>query len=168
MKDFTIRNAHAEDLTQIVAIYNAAIPARLATGDLIPVSVESREPWFKAHRPDKYPLIVAEDATGEIMGWGSLNAFYGRAAYIYTAEISIYVAPAHSRKGLGNALVDELIARAPALEIKTMLAFIFGHNDPSLKLFARKGFKPWGTLPRIADLDGHERNLDILGLRIMP
>ena len=167
MGEFTIRNAHAEDLAQIVGIYNAAIPARMATGDLESVSVESRDPWFKTHRPEKYPLIVAEENDGvALMGWGSLTAFYGRAAYRHTAEVSVYVDPDHMRKGLANALIDELIARCPKLEIKTLLAFIFGHNAPSVRLFEGKGFVRWGHLPEIADLDGVERDLDIYGLRI--
>lgn len=167
MPDFNIRNAYAEDLAQIVAIYNAAIPGRLATGDLESVSVESREPWFKAHRPEKYPLIVAEDEGGvELMGWASLGAFYGRVAYRHTAEISVYIDASHMRKGVGNALIEELVHRCPKLDIKSLMAFIFGHNHPSKKLFENRGFALWGTLPKIADLDGIERDLEIYGMRI--
>ncbi|HYG77513.1 MAG TPA: GNAT family N-acetyltransferase [Planctomycetota bacterium] len=165
---FTFRFAERRDLPRIVEIYNASIPARLATGDLEPVSVESREAWFNAHRRDKYPLLLAQNGDGKILGWGSLNAFYGRASYRFTAEISIYVAPESSRAGVGGALADELLRRCPELEIKSVLAFIFGHNEPSLHLFRKRGFTLWGKLPRIADLDGIERDLDIYGIRIGP
>ncbi|CAJ9431411.1 phosphinothricin acetyltransferase [Burkholderia pseudomallei] len=48
----------------------------------------------------------------------------------------------------------------------TALGFIFGHNEPSLRLFARYGFTAWGTLPRVAVLDGIERDLVIVGKRL--
>src|SRR5439155_23347864 len=116
------------------------------------------------------PLIVAErtDAKGggELLGWGSLSAFHPRASYRFTAEISIYVAPEHGRKGVGAALADEILRRCKRLPVKTVVALIFGHNDPSLNLFKKKGFAFWGKLPRVADLDGIERDLDFYGLRI--
>ncbi len=47
-----------------------------------------------------------------------------------------------------------------------MLAFVFAHNAPSVALFERAGFATWGRLPRVAELDGVERDLAILGRRI--
>ena len=165
---FKLRDATRADLAQIVAIYNASIPARLATGDLEPVSVEAREPWFAAHNSEKYPLIVAETAGKKIIGWGGLTQFKARAAYRYTAEISIYVAPGHARQGVASAIADDLMRRCPELEIKSLVALIFGHNEPSVSFFSKRGFKLWGHLPRIADLDGVERDLVIYGFRFGP
>ena len=163
---FTVRDAVHADLPTIVAIYNASVPARLATADLHPVTVQSREAWFKQHGPHTYPLLVAVEGK-QVIGWASLNVFFnGRAAYRHTAEISIYIHPQAGRKGLASALTDELIARCPGLKIKTLTAFIFGHNEPSLGFFKKRGFQFWGRLPRIADLDGVERDLDIYGLRL--
>ena len=48
----------------------------------------------------------------------------------------------------------------------TFLAFIFGHNTPSLTLFAAAGFQRWGLLPQVAELDGVDRDLVILGRRL--
>ena len=50
--------------------------------------------------------------------------------------------------------------------IKALLGFIFGHNAPSLALFERHGFVRWGDLPRVAVLDGIERDLVIVGRRL--
>jgi phosphinothricin acetyltransferase len=49
-----------------------------------------------------------------------------------------------------------------------LLGFIFGHNEPSLKLFERFGFEKWGHLPSVAELDGIERDLVIVGKRVIP
>ena len=58
------------------------------------------------------------------------------------------------------------LASAPALRIRTVLAFVFAHNAPSIALFEAAGFEAWGRLPRVAELDGIERDLAILGRRI--
>lgn len=160
-----IRYATLIDLTAIIEIYNATIPGRMATADLEPISVESRLDWFHAHNPGKYPIWVV-DYQGEIAGWLSLQEFYRRPAYYKTAEISIYIAQAWQSKGLGKELLRHAIAQCPNLGIYTVLGFIFGHNYPSLKLFTSFGFEQWGCMPKIADLDGIERDLIVLGLRI--
>ncbi|MBD2501289.1 GNAT family N-acetyltransferase [Anabaena azotica] len=160
-----IRHAITSDLPAIVAIYNAAVPGRIATADLEPVSVESRLAWFGARSPTKRPLWVIEQE-GVIAGWLSFQSFYGRPAYISTAELSIYIAPAFHRCGLGKQLLAKAIHESPNLGLKTLLGFIFAHNQPSLKLFETFGFQKWGHLPQVAQLDGVERDLVIMGLRI--
>ncbi len=66
-------------------------------------------------------------------------------------------------KGLGECCLKKALAEAPAFEIHTLLGFIFGHNLPSLKLFAKLGFESWAWLPEIANMDGVMRDLIILG-----
>jgi L-amino acid N-acyltransferase YncA len=162
-----IRDAVESDLPAIVGIYNAAIPGRLATADTEPVSVESRIEWFREHTPSRRPLwVMQRDQT--IAGWLSFQSFYGRPAYHATAEVSVYVAPAHHHSGIGRHLLTEAIHRSPALGFTTLIGFIFGHNHPSLRLFESLEFQRWGHLPRIAELDGIERDLVIVGRRIEP
>lgn len=160
-----IRDAVEADLPAIIEIYNAAIPGRLATGDLEPVSVISRLGWFQEHTPGRRPIWVLEIG-GAVAGWLSIQSFYGRAAYHATGEVSIYVGPQHQRRGVGQRLLTEAIRRAPSLGLKSLLGFIFAHNEPSLRLFEGLGFQRWGCLPRVADLDGAERDLVIVGLRV--
>lgn len=159
------RDATLDDLPAIVAIYNSTVPGRLVTADLEPVSVESRLAWFHAHGPQKRPLWVVEEA-GRVIAWVSFSDFYGRPAYQRTAEVSIYLDESARGKGLGKQLLTAALAAAPALGIDTVLGFVFGHNEPSMRLFRSFGFTTWGTLPRVAVLDGIERDLVILGLRL--
>jgi L-amino acid N-acyltransferase YncA len=157
-----IREAVAADLGAIVAIYNAAIPGRLATADTEPVTVDSRRTWFEARDPDRRPIRVLELA-GEVQGWISLKSFYeGRPAYDATAEVSLYLAPAVQGQGWGGRLLDGLIADAPRLGVEVLLGFLFAHNAPSQRLFRRRGFVAVGCLPAIARLDGIPRDLVIL------
>jgi len=67
---------------------------------------------------------------------------------------------------LGRALLARALAAAPGLGISSVLGFIFGHNEASMRLFAGFGFTAWGRLERVAVLDGIERDLIIMGLRV--
>jgi phosphinothricin acetyltransferase len=158
------RAARRGDLSQIVEIYNSTIPTRMVTADTEPVTVESRTRWFEEHTPASRPLWVIE-AEGQIAAWLSLSSFYGRPAYNKTAELSVYVHHAFRRRGLGTYLLNQAVAGAPALGISTLLGFIFAHNEPSLRLFKELGFSRWGELPRVAELDGVERDVVIVGRR---
>jgi L-amino acid N-acyltransferase YncA len=160
-----IRDATREDLAGIVAIYNATVPSRLSTADLEPVSVESRVAWLERRDRARHPLWVAE-LDGELAGWLGFEQFYGRAAYAATAELSVYVAAGRRRAGVGSALLERALQRAPGFGLSTLLALVFAHNEPSVQLFARRGFERWGYLPRVALLDGVERDLLVLGRRV--
>ncbi len=161
----TVRDATLEDLSAIVAIYNQTIAGRQSTADLEPASPETKRAWFLEHTTRRRPLWVLEDPEG-IRAWLSFQSFYGRPAYDGTAELSIYVHEEARRHGYGRLLLERAIEGAPALSITTLLGFIFGHNTPSLLLFERYGFTRWGTLPRVAVLDGIERDLVIVGRRL--
>jgi L-amino acid N-acyltransferase YncA len=162
-----IRDARPSDLERTVAIYNASIPGRMATADLDPVGVEDRRSWFEHRDPERRPLWIAEYDDGDVAGFLSVNDFYeGRRAYGATAELGVYVDPGHQRAGVGGALLDHAIDAAPALGLTTLLAFVFGHNVPSVALFERRGFTRWGLLPEVAELDGRAADLTVLGRRL--
>jgi len=162
-----MRHATENDLPAIVEIYNASIPSRMSTADLAPVTVESRRAWFLKHSPERYPLLV-EEADGEIAAWAGLHPFYDRPAYRFTAEISVYVSPACQGRGLGNRITGAIIQSAREAGLKTLIAFVFLHNERSLKLFQSNGFTEWGRLPDVTTMDGREYSVVILGNRIQP
>lgn len=159
------KEAVIEDLPKIVEIYNSTIASRMVTADTEPVSVESRIKWFEEHHILKRPLYMVT-YEGNTAGWMSFQSFYGRPAYDSTAEISIYIDDAFRGKGIGQTSIQKAIEISPNLGVKTILGFIFAHNIPSLKLFSKFGFEEWAHLPKVAELDGLERDLVILGKRI--
>jgi phosphinothricin acetyltransferase len=167
------RTATLADLPAIVDIYNSTVASREVTADTEPVTLASRLDWFHHHTPERRPLWViesAEDApeTATPLGWLSYSDFYGRPAYAGTAELSIYIAEHWRGKGIGKYCLQQAMAHAPAIEVHTLLGFIFGHNAASLALFDKFGFATWACLPKVATLDGIERDLIILGKRIVP
>ncbi|MEP6584240.1 MAG: N-acetyltransferase family protein [Ginsengibacter sp.] len=160
------RDALQSDLAAIVNIYNSTIATRMVTADTELVSVESRQKWFEEHS-SRRPLWIVENDDSETAGWISFQSFYGRPAYDATVEISIYLHPAQRGKGFGREVLQHCIDHAPGFGTKTLLGFIFSHNEPSLRLFRHFGFQDWATLPGVAVLDGVERDLKILGKRIV-
>ena len=166
MEELIFRNATREDLEKIVEIYNSTIPSRMVTADTEPVSLESRKLWFEEHNPATRPLWMIEDQENNILGWVSFSSFYGRPAYNGTVELSIYMDESCRGKGYGKKVLQYCIDNAGKFGVKTLLGFIFLHNEPSLKLFRYFGFEDWGVFPDVAVLDGVERTLVILGKRI--
>jgi L-amino acid N-acyltransferase YncA len=164
-EEMKIRDAVEADLSAIIDIYNVAIATRMSTAQLEPVTVESRRRWLSEHSPDRRPFWVTE-IDGQIAGWLTIKSFLPRCAYSGTVELSVYVNEKFRRRGVGRALLEETIARATQLEIIAMVGLIFAHNEPSLKLFKRLGFERWGLLPRVAQLDGIERDLTIVGRHV--
>lgn len=166
MLQLTYKDASVEDLPAIVEIYNSTIASRMVTADTEPVTVESRMEWFSKHSAEKRPLWVILNEYNVPIGWISFQSFYGRPAYNATVELSIYIDQQFRGKGIGKKVLQYCIDKAPAYEIKTLLSFIFAHNEPSLKLFRSLGFADWATFPNVALLDGVERSLKILGKRV--
>ncbi|TDM04406.1 GNAT family N-acetyltransferase [Macrococcus carouselicus] len=159
-----VRQAERNDLERIVEIYNSTIPGRMVTADTEAVTVESRVDWFDAHQGNK-PLYVIEKGI-EIVGWLSFSDFYSRPAYDRTVEVSIYVDERFRGQGIGQYAVDKMKELATELDFKTLLAFIFSHNIPSIRLFEKNGFVLYGALPDIAEMDGQCYSLSILGCKI--
>jgi L-amino acid N-acyltransferase YncA len=162
-----IRDAVEADLPAIVEIYNATVPTRMVTAELEPTTVEARLPWFREHSSEHYPFWVAE-SEGRVIGWLDFKRFLPRCAYRGTAEISVYVDKEFRRRGVGQRLLEQAIARAPSLGITALVGLIFGHNESSLKLFQRLGFQRWGFFPGVAQLDDVERDLVVMGRHCPP
>ena len=161
----TVRDALEADLPAIVDIFNAAVPARMSTAVLEPVSVEERRDWFHEHSPDRHPLWVAE-VDGKVAGYLSFHSFIGRAAYRGTVEVSVYIRPDFQRRGIARALLEQAIAVSPRLEIAALIGLILGHNSASLRLFEQLGFERWGVLPRVTRFEDGARDIVIVGRHV--
>lgn len=161
--NIVFRLAQLNDLNKIVAIYNSTIASKMVTADLQAITPQQRLTWLQQHLSDAQRPIYVIEINNEIDAWGSLSDYYPRAAYRITAEISIYVAKHARSQGLGQMMLDNIITIAPELGIQNLIAVIFAHNLPSLKLFERNGFQTWGRLPQVCDLQTQLADVLILG-----
>ena len=108
--------------------------------------------------------FVARDA-GAVGGWAALSAVSKRACYAGVAEVSVYIAGAHRRKGLGRRLLAALIAESEANGIWTLQAGIFPENLASSGLHLGLGFRQVGVRERIGQRDGRWRDTVLLERR---
>ena len=168
---YTHRDATEHDLPRIVEIYNFAVATRTCSCDLDPTTVEARRPSFLGHTPDHRPFWVAEDASRPSFGVAGYLGFFHfmneRPGYFITADLAIYLHPEYQAKGLGTYLIAQAIERAPSLGIETLTATIFASNGASIALFEKMGFERWGFMPRVARLEGVEKDLVLVGRRVL-
>ncbi len=154
----TVRAAEPRDAAPIAAIYNQAVVGSTATFDTERQTAEARSVWLEG-RPAHHPVLVAE-LDGAVVGWASFSAWSPRPAYDATVEISIYVDGAHRGLGIGPRLGRELIERAPALGIRTILSRVCTENEASIRMGERLGFTPVGVMHQVGRKFG--RWLDVL------
>lgn len=154
-----IRPANPADLPAINSIYNHFVATSTATYQMEPSSESDRRRWFDEHAAAGLPITVAiiENA---VRGWASLNPFHARAGYRFTLENSVYVHPDYPRRGIGRALLADLLDRAAKLPCHSILAIISADQTPSLALHTAAGFIEVARLKEV----GHKFNqwLDVI------
>jgi L-amino acid N-acyltransferase YncA len=159
-----IRDADADDAAAIAAIYNEGIADRVATFETEPRSADERAAWL-ASRGQRHPVLVAVDPAGTVVGWASLNSFSARAAYDHVADVSIYVARDVRGRGVGDALLNGLTARARSIGYHKLVLATFPTNEAALRLYARHGFASVGTYHEQGLLDG--RWMDVVAMELL-
>ncbi len=158
-----IRPARESDLAAINAIYNYYVIHSTCTYQLTPESDESRREWFR-ERSNKHPVTVAE-LEGEVVGWASLNRYHPREAYARTVENSVYVRHDRHRRGIGRALLADLIKRARQLDHHTILAGVSAEQAESIALHERFHFQKAAHFHELGWKQG--RWLDVVFLQLM-
>ncbi|HWL52171.1 MAG TPA: GNAT family N-acetyltransferase [Chthoniobacteraceae bacterium] len=134
---------HAE---AILAILNEAILHSTALYDYQPRTLESMAGWFRAKEAGGYPVIGAVSPSGGLLGFASYGTFRAWPAYKYSVEHSVYVHKEHRGKGLGLALMQQLIATAQERQYHVMIGGIDESNRASVALHERLGFSHAGTI----------------------
>ncbi len=145
MSALHIRLAADSDLPAIDDIYNHYVLCSTCTAQYEPTTPDERRAWFVEHAPERHPVTVAE-LDGRVVGWGALSRYHSRTGYRFTVENSVYVRHDAHRRGIGGALLADLIARARAGGHRTIVASIAGDQAPSIALHARAGFVEVGRL----------------------
>jgi len=135
------RASHAEGTR---AIYNRAVETTTATFEMTPKSASDQLEWIAEHS-GAYPAVVALDAGGQVVGFGSLSPYRPRPAYSTTVENSVYVREDRQRQGIGRAILTEIIGLAGAHGFHAIIARIAGDNDASISLHAACGFAMVGV-----------------------
>jgi L-amino acid N-acyltransferase YncA len=168
-----IRLATSGDAEAIRAIYNVEVLGSTNTFDMVPRTKEEQEAWLAEHQ-GVHPAVVAVEAgqgargnvgaDGEVvLGFGSLSTFRERSGYAGTAENSVYVDRDHRGKGVGKALLAELLTLASAHGFHSVIARVAGHNETSIGLHRAAGFELVGVEREVGRK--HRQWLDVVELQ---
>jgi len=146
-RTFAIRPATNDDVGAIVGIYNWAVNQTFATIDSEALSAEEAADWWETHAR-RSRLIVATDDSG-VIGWARLFPWKQRG--IDVVEDLVYVDPVHHGRGIGRALLTELIDQARGLGYRTIVATVATDNRSGLQLHEKLGFESVGTIRNAAN-----------------
>jgi L-amino acid N-acyltransferase YncA len=163
MGELSIRDACEGDLGAIDAIYNHYVATSTCTWQYQPGDAAERLAWLRAHDAN-HPITVAE-LDGELVGFASLSVYNRREGYRFTVENSVYVHPERQRRGIGRALLADLVERARALGHRTIIAGVSADQDASVALHRAAGFVQVARLAEVGFKFG--RWLDVLYLQKM-
>lgn len=161
-----IRDADTKDMEGVAAIYNDAVVHSTAIWNEVTVDAANRSAWLAERRRLGYPVLVAVDETGTVVGYGSFGDWRAWDGYRHTVEHSVYVRKDQRGSGIGTALVVQLIDRAKALGKHVLVAGIEASNEPSIRLHHKLGFKTVGHLTEVGTKFGRWLDLAFLQLTL--
>jgi len=144
-----IRPTTPADIPAITAIYAHAVLTGTATFELEPPTEAEMLRRYDKLRGGGFPYIVAE-IDGAVAGYAYAGPFRERPAYRYTVEDSIYIAPDMQKRGVGKALMAELIKLSEQAGFRQMLAVIGDSAQAgSIALHTSCGFQPAGVFKSV-------------------
>ena len=148
--EYSYRDVVAEDLPDILEIYNHYVLNSVVTLDEKPMSLTALRRKFAKTQEKKMPFIVAVNPAGQILGFAYVYPWREKAAYRFTVENAIYLGPAATGKGLGKDLLGDLIERSRAAGLKEMIAVIADKGaEASIAMHEKFGFKEVGHMGKV-------------------
>ena len=160
-----VRDATPADLPAVLAIYNDAVANTTAIWNDNLVDLANRQAWFDLRADQGYPILVAENASGEVVGYSSFGDWRPFDGFRHTVEHSVYVRNDQRGQGIGPLLMTVLIERARACDKHVMVAAIESGNLASIRLHERLGFLTTGQMPQVGTKFG--RWLDLTFMQLM-
>ncbi len=148
--EYVIRLATPADLPSVREIYNHYVMNSTVTFDEKAMTLAELRRKFARVEKLGMPYLVAENPRGQLLGYAYVYPWKEKAAYRFTVEDSIYLGPAATGKGLGKALMAELIAASKAAGIREIIAVIADKGaDASIAMHKNFGFKEIGHMGKV-------------------
>jgi L-amino acid N-acyltransferase YncA len=147
---FELRDATERDIPDMREIYNHYVANTTVTFDEDPLTLAEMRAKFRGVQKLGYPWLVAQSPNKVVLGYAYVSPWKTKAAYRFTVENSIYLGPASTGKGLGAALMKELLARSKAAGVKEVVAVIADRGaEASIAIHEKFGFKEIGRMGRV-------------------
>jgi L-amino acid N-acyltransferase YncA len=154
--DVVVRDLGPADWPEVAEIYRDGI----RSGATFATEAPAWGAWDSEHT-----LRLVAVASGEVVGWAALSPVSPRHVYRGVARSGVYVAARMRGRGIGRALMEELVARSEREGVWTLEASVFPENEASLKLHLAVGFRVVGVRERIGLLHGVWRDTLLLERR---
>ncbi|KPX94992.1 Phosphinothricin N-acetyltransferase [Pseudomonas syringae pv. actinidiae] len=146
---FILRDACDQDMPAVQAIYADHVLHGISSFELDPPSVAELLQRRAQVLVNGLPYLVAELA-GEVVGYGYATPYRPRPAYRFTVEDSVYIRDGMGGRGIGLALLGELVQRCEQGGWRQMVAVIGNsENIASLRLHERLGFRRVGVFESV-------------------
>ncbi len=155
-------DAEESDLPDILAIYNQVIATTTAVYSSVPSSLEDRLAWMRARRDKGFPVLVVRDGgssagaspgsspgPSRVAGFASFGEFRSWPGYRHTVEHSVHIREDARGRGLGGALVAELVERARGLDMHVMIGGVDAANEASIRMHEKLGFERAAVLRQV-------------------
>jgi phosphinothricin acetyltransferase len=163
-----IRDALEADIPSITDIYNHAVVNTTAIWNDIEVDVANRGAWLADRTKLGYPVLVAVETDGQVVGYASFGDWRAFDGYRHTVEHSVYVRADQRGKGTGKGLMNALIERARIIGKHVMVAGIEAENLGSVRLHEKLGFEHVGHLKQVGTKFGKWLDLAFMQLTLDP
>jgi L-amino acid N-acyltransferase YncA len=148
--EYTIRPAGVDDLPSIREIYNHYVLNSSVTFDEKPMTIAALSKKFAIATKLGMPYLVAETPRGNLLGVAWVYPWQGNIASKRTVELSIYLGPAATGKGLGKILLERLLADSKAAGVREVIAVIADKGaEASIQMHKKFGFKEIGRMGKV-------------------
>ena len=148
--EYTIRAATVDDLPHVREIYNHYVLNSTVTFDEKPMTLAELRRKFATSQKLTMPYLVAENPRGSLLGVAWVFPWQGNTASRRTVELSIYLGPAATGKGLGKALLERLLEESKAAGIREVIAVIADKGaEASIQMHKKFGFKETGRMGKV-------------------
>jgi L-amino acid N-acyltransferase YncA len=155
---YELQSLVASDRTAVVAIFNYFIEHSFAAYPEAPVGEEFFDRLLALCKG--YPAVSVRTDAGEVVGFGFLRAFHPAGTFRRTAEISYFLLPEHTGRGIGGKLLSYFTQEARAMGVDNLLASVSSLNEQSLRFHAKAGFERCGRLEAVGRKSG--RDFDVV------
>jgi L-amino acid N-acyltransferase YncA len=148
--EYVIRAATEQDLPSVREIYNHYVLNSAVTFDEKPQTLAALRKKFAVSEKLRMPYLVAENPRGQLLGVAWLFPWQGNTANRRSVELSIYLGPAATGKGLGKVLMEGLLAEAKLAGIRDVIAVIADKGaEASIQMHKKFGFKEVGRMGKV-------------------
>lgn len=145
----SLRLATPADVPAITAIYGHYVRTHTATFEIDPPDEAEMARRMGVIRDAGLPYWVAAFGP-EVAGYCYAGRYHARAAYRFTVEDSIYIAPDRVGRGIGRALLAQVLDQCGALGVRQVVAIVGDSaNQPSIRLHEAASFRRVGTLQSV-------------------